>query len=117
MNFFESAYYKSDLNVSKLRVAQAELFNKIVLHSDLFSKDTKVLSGVVFLLSWIVGAGKTLAICVIGFAINKACGYPRVKKILVLAKLRKTGGQLVIVRFNISGLKSLLQVLVPLKRN
>lgn len=94
-------YYDKDYEPTKFRYAQRDLaFLKILTHEDHFQRPWSQINRVVYLLAWITGAGKTLSIHAVCFALNqilrkeKGVAYPRVDRILVLVKERALRDQL-----------------------
>lgn len=89
----KTLYFDRPLDLSKLRVAQSDFaYYKIYKeYADYFKRPRSDIAGYIYLWSWIVGAGKTLAIPAIAFAYNHLIraeiGFaPRIDRILVVCK-------------------------------
>lgn len=99
----EDFYYDKEYNPIKFRYAQRDLaYLKILTHEHHFQRPWSQINRVVYLLAWITGAGKTMSIHALGFALNqilrkeKGVAYPRVDRILVLVKDQALRDQLAI---------------------
>lgn len=86
-------YYDKDYDPTKFRYAQRDLaYLKILTHENHFQRPWSQINRIVYLLAWITGAGKTMSIHAISFALNqilrkeKGVAYPRVDRVLVLVK-------------------------------
>ncbi|GEM_PF-6777422 len=97
----QELYYDRDYDPTKFRYAQRDLaYLKILTHENHFQRPWAQINRVVYLLAWITGAGKTISIHAVGFALNqilrkeKGVAYPRVDRILVLVKEQALRDQL-----------------------
>ncbi len=94
-------YYDKDYDPTKFRYAQRDLaYLKILTHENHFQSPWSQINRIVYLLAWITGAGKTISIHAVCFALNqilrkeKGIAYPRVDRILVLVKEQALRDQL-----------------------
>lgn len=97
----QELYYDKDHDPNNFRYAQYFLaYMKILTQAEHFQRPWSQINRVVYLLAWITGAGKTMAIHAICFALNqilkrdKGVAYPRVDRILVLVKEQSLRDQL-----------------------
>lgn len=94
-------YYDRHHYPEKFRYAQDSLaYRQILAYAAHFQRPWSRINRIVHLLAWITGAGKTMAIHAICFALNqilrrdKGVAYPRVDRILVLVKEQALRDQL-----------------------
>lgn len=103
----EDKYWKQDFYYDKshdtygFRYAQYQLaYRKILDYAEHFQQPWSQINRLIYLLAWITGAGKTISIHAICFALNqvlkreKGIAYPRVDRILVLVKEQALRDQL-----------------------
>lgn len=94
--YWDKKHDESNFNTAQLE----EVYLKILDHQydnpyiKLFTRPWSSISGVIYLLAWIVGAGKTMAVPALAFALNRLIlrelgkGCQRVDRVLVLTKER-----------------------------
>lgn len=93
-------FWDGDVNIGAFRTAQRErAYQRIIeLREWFLLKDRSEITRRLYLLGWIVGAGKTLAIPALAFGHNHLVGAdsqrPRVDRVLVLTKERAIRDQL-----------------------
>lgn len=94
-------YFDSQHDVTKMRTAQRiAAYDIIKLHTDHFTRPFSQISRKLYTTALTVGAGKTLAIVALAFALNRirrtpfSLAAPRVKRILVVTKERAVRDQL-----------------------
>ena len=97
----QNFYYDRHHDPNKFRYAQDSLaYRQILAYAQHFQRPWSQINRIVHLLAWITGAGKTMAIHAICFALNqilrkdKGLAYPRVDRILVLVKEQSLRDQL-----------------------
>lgn len=85
-------YFDKTLNSNKLRVSQLDyVYNSIMEYDEFFSRPYSSINGKLFSFIQVVGAGKTLGMFCLPFALNAAAltryaGQPRVDRMLVVTK-------------------------------
>lgn len=91
-------YWDNEHDASKFNTAQLEEAYLLLNpecdnpYIKLYTRPWSSISGVVYLLAWIVGAGKTMAVPALAFGLNRLIlrelgkGYQRVSRVLVLTK-------------------------------
>ena len=82
-------YFDLPLNRSALRVSQDNfVFSLMEEHAEFFARPFSSINHKLFLFAQIVGAGKTLGLFILPFALNQAIGRdkPRVDRMLVVTK-------------------------------
>ncbi len=86
-------FFDQTPNIDKFRSAQKfYAYGEVLNHKEWFGRDWSQICGSLMVLAWTVGAGKTLAIPALAFALNKArmefagTACRRVNRVLVLVK-------------------------------
>lgn len=95
-------YWDLPIRTENLRTAQRQgAYEAVLQHADWFGRPWSQINRHLYLLGWVVGAGKTLAVPTLAFALNKAAraqlgsGAPRVDRVLLLCKDQATRDQAV----------------------
>jgi superfamily II DNA or RNA helicase len=92
--YWDRKHDASKFNTAQLEEVYLKLLNEEYENPyiNLFTRPWSSISGVIYLLAWIVGAGKTMAVPALAFALNRLIlrelgrGYQRVDRVLVLTK-------------------------------
>jgi hypothetical protein len=93
-------YFDKSLNTNQLRVAQIDyVYNPIMEYAEFFARPYSTINGKLFCFIQIVGAGKTLGMFCLPFALNAAANrshraQPRVDRMLIVTKDQALRGQI-----------------------
>lgn len=97
----QNFYFDGPHDISRFRASQRDYaYEQIVHHQEWFSRPWSQISGHLYLLAWVVGGGKTMAIPALAFALNRVVlmrgvrGSSRADKILVVCKEQAIRDQL-----------------------
>jgi hypothetical protein len=88
----QTHYFDRELNTNQLRVAQIDfVYNPIIEYAKFFAQPYSVVNGKLFCFIQIVGAGKTIGMFCLPFALNLAANLhhpaqPRVDRVLIVTK-------------------------------